>query len=115
MLVLAVVAGLATSGNIRWIQLGLLLAEATGFACFLIFVAPRLIQRVRERIEQFSIAHAPVFLAMGLGLGLSAAAEKIGLAAIIGAFFTGLAFAEYGGQWGIHPGAGQAHQELQLD
>jgi hypothetical protein len=40
---------------------------------------------------------------MGLGLGLSAVAEKIGLAAIIGAFFAGLAFAEYGTEWRIRP------------
>ena len=69
----------------------------------MIFVAPRLIHRIRTKIEDFYIPHAPVFLVMGLGLGLSAAAEKIGLAAIIGAFFTGLAFADYGDEWKIRP------------
>jgi Kef-type K+ transport system membrane component KefB len=101
MLVLAVVAGLASSGSVRWLQLTILLIEAVGFAIFMIFVAPKLIHRIRERIEELAIADAPVFVAMGLGLGLSAVAEKIGLAAIIGAFFTGLAFAEYGTQWRI--------------
>jgi Kef-type K+ transport system membrane component KefB len=103
MLVLALVAGLASAGSIRWLQLGILAVEAAGFAFAMIFVVPRLIRRVRVRIERFSTQHAPVFLAMGLGLGLSAAAERIGLAAIIGAFFTGLAFAEYGDEWGIRP------------
>ncbi len=103
MVVLAIVAGLATSGTIRWVQLGVLSLEAFGFALMMIFVAPRVIQRVRTRIEDFHIPHAPVFLVMGLGLGLSAAAEKIGLAAIIGAFFTGLAFADYGAEWNIRP------------
>lgn len=103
MLLLALVAGLGSTGNVRWLQLGILAAEAAGFAFLMIFVVPRLIHKVRLRIERFSIQRAPVFLAMGLGLGLSAAAEKIGLAAIIGAFFTGLAFAEYGSEWGIRP------------
>jgi Kef-type K+ transport system membrane component KefB len=103
MLVLAIVAGLASGGAVRWLQLSLLSVEAIGFALFMIFVAPRLIHRVRSTIEELAIANAPVFLAMGLGLGLSAVAEKIGLAAIIGAFFTGLAFAEYGTEWRIRP------------
>jgi Kef-type K+ transport system membrane component KefB len=103
MLVLAMVAGLATAGNIRWLQLGILSLEAVGFAVMMIFVAPRLIHRIRAKIEDLYIPHAPVFLVMGLGLGLSAAAEKIGLAAIIGAFFTGLAFADYGTEWKIRP------------
>ncbi len=101
MLVLAIVAGLASAGSIRWLQLGILSLEAVGFAVVMIYIAPRLIHRIRTKIEGFYIPHAPVFLVMGLGLGLSAAAEKIGLAAIIGAFFTGLAFADYGTEWEI--------------
>jgi Kef-type K+ transport system membrane component KefB len=103
MLVLAVVAGLASTGAIRWLQLTVLSAEAIGFALFMIFVAPKLIGRIRTRIQDLSIPNAPIFLAMGLGLGLSAVAERIGLAAIIGAFFAGLAFAEYGTEWKIRP------------
>jgi Kef-type K+ transport system membrane component KefB len=103
MLVLAFVMGLASSSTIRWLQLTILAAEAVAFAFFMIFVAPRLIERIRTRIQDFSIPNAPIFLAMGLGLGLAAVAEKIGLAAIIGAFFAGLAFAEYGDEWKIRP------------
>ena len=103
MLTLAIVAGLASSGHIRWVQLGWLTAEGVGFAIFMIYVAPRLIHRIRPRIEEIHISQAPVFIVLAIGLGLSAAAEKIGLAAIIGAFFTGLAFAEYGKQWNLVP------------
>jgi Kef-type K+ transport system membrane component KefB len=103
MLLLAVVAGLASTGTIRWLELTVLSVEAIGFALFMVFVAPKLIGRVRTRIQDLSIPNAPIFLAMGLGLGLSAVAEKIGLAAIIGAFFAGLAFAEYGTEWRIRP------------
>jgi Kef-type K+ transport system membrane component KefB len=103
MLTLAVVAGLASSGHVRWVQLGVLSAEGIGFAAFMILVAPRVIRRIRPRIEAISIAQAPVYIVLAIGLGLSAAAEKIGLAAIIGAFFTGLAFAEYGKQWNLLP------------
>jgi Kef-type K+ transport system membrane component KefB len=103
MLVLAFVTGLASSSTVRWLQLTILGAEAVAFVFFMIFVAPRLIERIRTRIHDFSIPNAPIFLAMGLGLGLAAVAEKIGLAAIIGAFFAGLAFAEYGDEWKIRP------------
>lgn len=103
MLTLAIVAGLASTGHIRWFQLWVLALEGIGFAAFMIFVAPRLIHRIRPRIEQIHISQAPVFIVLAIGLGLSAAAEKIGLAAIIGAFFTGLAFAEYGTQWNLLP------------
>lgn len=102
MLILAVVAGLA-GGAVHWLELGVLAVEAAAFAVFMIFVAPRLIRKVRPQIESFSIPNAPLFLTLALGLGLSAAAENIGLAAIIGAFFAGLAFADYGTTWNLHP------------
>jgi Kef-type K+ transport system membrane component KefB len=103
MLTLAIVAGLASSGHIRWVQLWLLAIEGIGFAAFMIYLAPRLIHRIRPRIEEIQISQAPLFIVLAIGLGLSAAAERIGLAAIIGAFFTGLAFAEYGKQWNLVP------------
>lgn len=103
MLALAIAAGLASSGHIRWVQLWLLAIEGIGFAAFMIYLAPRLIHRIRPRIDQIHISQAPLFIVLAIGLGLSAAAEKIGLAAIIGAFFTGLAFAEYGEKWSLMP------------
>jgi Kef-type K+ transport system membrane component KefB len=99
MLVLAVVVGLASAAGVQWLQLGILTAEAAGFAVFMIFVAPHLIHRIRPRIESISLRHAPLVFALAICLGLSVAAEKIGMAGIIGAFFAGLAFAEYAPEW----------------
>jgi Kef-type K+ transport system membrane component KefB len=102
MLVLAIVTGLSSTGTIKVFQLGALAVEAIAFAIVMIFVAPKIIHRIRPHVEQFAVSNAPVSLVIAIGLGLSAAAEKIGLAAIIGAFFTGLAFAEFGERWKIH-------------
>ncbi|MGH9492686.1 MAG: cation:proton antiporter [Terriglobales bacterium] len=103
MLVLAIVAGLAAGGPVRWLQFGVLAGLALAFALFMLFVAPRMIRRMRPRVERLSTRNAPLILALGLCLGLSAAAEQIGMAAIIGAFFAGLAFAEFSPEWNLQP------------
>ena len=103
MLVLAIVAGMAAGESIRWLQFGVLAAVALAFALFMLFVAPRMIRRMRPRVEKLSLRNAPLILALGLCLGLSVAAEQIGMAAIIGAFFAGLAFAEFSPEWNLQP------------
>lgn len=103
MILLAVVSGLGSAGGVQWLHLGILLVEAVAFALFMIFLAPRMIHRMRPRLEQMSVPDAPLIAALALCLGLSVAAEKIGIAAIIGAFFAGLAFAEYSPQWNLQP------------
>jgi len=103
MLVLAIAAGMAAGGPIRWVQFGVLAGLALSFALFMLFVAPRVIRRVRPRVEKMSLRNAPLILALGLCLGLSVAAERIGMAAIIGAFFAGLAFAEFSPEWNLQP------------
>src|SRR5689334_10371516 len=44
-----------------------------------------------------------LIIALAICIGLSYAAAKIGMAAIIGAFFAGLAFAEYSPRWNLRP------------
>jgi len=105
MVLLAVVAGLASTAGVQWMQLIVLTAEALGFALFMIFVGPRIVHHMRPRVERLSTRNAPLVLALAICLGLSVAAERIGLAAIIGAFFAGLAFAEYSGEWNLQPRA----------
>src|SRR5213082_856286 len=80
-----------------------LLAEAVGFALIMIFFAPRVIQRMRPGLERMETHNAPLVLALAICLALSVGAEKIGMAAIIGAFFAGLAFAEYAPEWHLMP------------
>jgi len=102
MLVLALVTGLNSVGGVKWWALMVLLVEAAGFAIFMIVFAPRIIGRMRPAMSQMSTRNAPLILAFAICLGLSVAAEKIGMAAIIGAFFAGLAFAEYSPEWDLH-------------
>jgi Kef-type K+ transport system membrane component KefB len=106
MVLLAVVAGLAETSGVQWVQLGVLSAEAIGFALFMIFFAPRVIHRMRGRMQYMSMRDAPLILALAICLGLSVAAQKIGMAAIVGAFFAGIAFAEYAPEWELRPRVG---------
>jgi Kef-type K+ transport system membrane component KefB len=103
MILLAVVVGLVSSGTIAWIQLTLLLVEAVGFALLMIFFAPGVIQRMRPGLERMETHNAPLVLALAICLALSVGAEKIGMASIIGAFFAGLAFAEFAPEWNLTP------------
>jgi Kef-type K+ transport system membrane component KefB len=112
MLVLAVVASRAQAGPGQWVQLGALAAISLAFALFMLFVAPRVIRHMRPRVESLSLHDAPLIVALGLCLGLSAAAEEIGMAAIIGAFFAGLAFAELSPEWNLQPRAGALNEFL---
>jgi Kef-type K+ transport system membrane component KefB len=103
MILLAVVTGLVSREGVQWIQLIVLLVEAVGFAVTMIFLGPRLVQKMRPGLRRMSTQNAPLILSLAICLGLSVAAERIGLAAIIGAFFAGLAFAEYSPEWNLHP------------
>jgi len=103
MIVLAVVAGLGASAGAQWLQLGVLSLEAVAFTVFMVFFGSKVIHKMRPGVERLSTHNAPLILALALCLGLSVAAERIGMAAIIGAFFAGLAFAEYSAEWRLAP------------
>jgi Kef-type K+ transport system membrane component KefB len=103
LILLAAVAGLASATGIEWLALTVLAAEAIGLAVFMIFVGPRLMRRIRPSVEKLSTRNAPLVLALAICLGLSVAAERIGMAAIVGAFFAGLAFAEFSPEWNLQP------------
>jgi Kef-type K+ transport system membrane component KefB len=103
MLLLAVVAGIATHGRPLWFHLGILTAEAVGFALFMIFAAPRIVRRMEPRVERLSSHNASLIVALALCLFFSWLAAQIGMAAIIGAFFAGLIFADYAPQWNLLP------------
>ena len=103
MIVLAVVAGLASTAGVQWVQLIVLLVEAVAFTVFMVFFGSKIIKHMRPGVERMSTENAPLILALAICLGLSVAAERIGMAAIIGAFFAGLAFAEYSAEWRLEP------------
>ena len=105
-LLLAVVSGIAAHGRPQWLHLGILAVEAIGFALFMIFVAPDIVRRLEPRVEQLSTHNASLIVALSICLLLSWLAAKIGMAAIIGAFFAGLVFADYAPQWNLLPRVG---------
>jgi Kef-type K+ transport system membrane component KefB len=112
MLLLGVVVSTASTGGIQWLHLGLVSMEAVGFAVFMIFIAPKVVDRLEPGIEQMQTQDAPLVLALALCLGLSVVATRIGMAAIIGAFFAGLAFADFSPRWNLEPRAQAINQFL---
>src|SRR5436190_7147580 len=103
MVLLAVVGGLASGGGVQWLHLGILVGEAAVFALFMMYVAPRIVHRIEPRVEQLSMQNASLVVALAICLLLSWLAVKIGMAAIIGALFAGLVFADYSPQWNLTP------------
>jgi Kef-type K+ transport system membrane component KefB len=103
MILLAVVVGMASQSGIQWVHLGIVFCEALGFALFMIFVGPRIVRRVHPGLTRMSLQNAPLVLSLALCLLLSWAAARIGMAAIIGAFFAGLVLAEYAAEWRLQP------------
>ena len=112
MLLLGILVSTVRGGGVEWMHLGLVAAEAAGFAVFMIFVAPKVVNRLEPGIQQMQTKDAPLVLALALCLGLSVAASHIGMAAIIGAFFAGLAFADYSPRWNLEPRAQAINQFL---
>ena len=106
MLVLAVVAGAASGSGVAWLHLGVLTGEAVAFALFMMFVAPGIVHQLRPRMEQLSTQNASLVVALAICLLLSWLAVKIGMAAIVGAFFAGLTFADYAPRWNLIPRVG---------
>ena len=103
MVLLAIVAGLGSPHGLEWLHLGVLIAEAAAFALFMIFVAPRIVDRIQPGVERLSNENAGLVLALAICLFLSWLAAKIGMAAIIGAFFAGLMFSDYSPDWDLTP------------
>jgi len=102
MVMLALVGGLA-SGGVNWLHLGVLIGEATAFALFMLFLAPRIVRRIEPGVIRLSTQNASLVVALAICLLLSWLAAKIGMAAIIGAFFAGLVFADYAPEWDLFP------------
>jgi Kef-type K+ transport system membrane component KefB len=103
MLLLAVVDGLAQGGGVDWLKLGILAIEALLFALFMIFIGPRILSKLRPSVARLSTHNASLIVALMVCLGLSFAASKIGMAAIIGAFFAGMIFSECSPEWDLRP------------
>jgi Kef-type K+ transport system membrane component KefB len=112
MVLLGIVIGLVSTTGTEWVQLLITSIEAVGFALLMMFYAPRVVRRMEPGLERMSTQEAPLVIALSICLGLSYAATKVGMAAIIGAFFAGLAFAEYSPRWNLRPRASAINEFL---
>ena len=101
MVLLAIVVSVSSGTGVHWVHLAVVIAEAVGFAVFMIYVGPGVVGRMRPGLQRLSTRDAPLMLALATCLLLSVAATKIGMAAIIGAFFAGLIFSDYSPEWGL--------------
>ena len=103
MVLLAIVVSISSGTGVHWVHLAVVIAEAVGFALFMIYFGPGVVGRMRPGLQRLSTRDAPLMLALATCLLLSVAATKIGMAAIIGAFFAGLIFSDYSPEWGLRP------------
>jgi Kef-type K+ transport system membrane component KefB len=94
MIILAMVAGLATTGSVSPLQIGVIAGQAILFTVFVGLVGTGVVGRYALGLNRLRMDNAPFAIALLAMLGLAALSAQIGLAAIIGAFLAGMVFAE---------------------
>lgn len=93
LMILTVVKGL-TNGGISLINLGLLASGVTLFLLLLLALGGYFAKKYSQFMKMLHVKEAAFVFPVVLTLGLAALAEKIGLAAIVGAFLAGVLLAE---------------------
>lgn len=94
LLVLAVVGGIAETGQINWLSIGITAMAAVLFVALAALVGPRVAKAAAPGVENLRVRDPLFVVAMGLCLGLAWFSEVIGIAAIIGAFLAGMVLAD---------------------
>ena len=111
LLVLAIVGGLAR-GDLSPAHVVALAVGSVAFVAIVGFYGYRAVEVAAPRIESTGTHRGPLVLALAICLGLSALADTIGLAAIIGAFLAGMAFSERAGEWRLEEQVEPVYQLL---
>jgi Kef-type K+ transport system membrane component KefB len=93
LILLAIVTGLAQKHLVP-LHIGLIIAEALAFTVFTILMGRPAARRISAHLWRLRISNPAFVVSVVICFGLSALANRIGLAAIIGAFLAGMAFAE---------------------
>lgn len=93
LMILAVVSSLAI-GGLNYLSIITTALLALGFTAFVVLVGAPVVNRVAPRIENMQGSQSLFVSALLLCLGISVAAAYVGVAAIVGAFLAGMAFAE---------------------
>jgi len=110
MIVLAVVVGIASGGALDIVQVGVVSFEAVLFVLAVIFIGSLILPKVMKKrnekkatqvctAERRTRGISPLPLALIICFALSSVSSFLGLAAIIGAFLAGMAFAEFKDTW----------------
>jgi Kef-type K+ transport system membrane component KefB len=94
MIVLGIVAGLATTGSVSVLDIGVIAGQALLFTVFVVLVGGGVVRRYGLGLNHLRMDNAPFAVSLLAMLGLAALSASIGLAAIIGAFLAGMVFAE---------------------
>lgn len=102
-----VVKGSLDMGRIAWVGL-----EAIGFIALVVIALPWLVLKSEALLDRLHIKHAPFVVAVSAMLLFASAAEAIGLAAIVGAFFAGMGFAEGPDHWELQSKAEPLYEWL---
>jgi Kef-type K+ transport system membrane component KefB len=93
MIILAMVAGLS-QGEFTVPGLVMITVKAVSFVVLVVVLGSIATKRYGHLLSRLKTRNMPFIIAMMICLGLSALAQIIGLAAIIGAFLAGMVFAE---------------------
>lgn len=93
LMILAVVSSLAI-GPVNYLSIITTALLAVGFTAFVVLIGAPVVKRMAPRIENLQGSQALFVSALLLCLGISVAAAFVGVAAIVGAFLAGMAFAE---------------------
>ena len=111
MIVLAIVKGMVESGEVSVGSIALITIQAVAFVLVVIaackWVVPRIYdyfearKKAKEMKGEVPASINKLVLALIVCLLMSAFAEYIGLAAIIGAFLAGMLFADHAWEWGL--------------
>ena len=115
MIVLAIVVGVSAGGSTGILDIILVSASGIVFVLMVIFIGSIMMPHARKRVQNRSNRRevekdvlcvekkpptiSPLPLALLICFGLSFIASYVGLAAIIGAFLAGMAFAEFKDKW----------------
>jgi len=94
LLILGVIAGMGGAGRSSPLDILFLVAEVLLFVCFVTLVGVGTIRRYGPRLRTSAHSSTPFVIAVGICLGLSALASRIGLSPIIGAFLAGMVVGE---------------------
>ncbi|TLM98870.1 MAG: cation:proton antiporter [Actinobacteria bacterium] len=98
LVVLSAVSGVV-KGSLDVGRVSLVGLEAVAFVVAIVVVLPWVVVKSETLLDRLHISNAPFAVAVGSMLLFAAIAESIGLAAIVGAFFAGMGFAEGPDRW----------------